>query len=130
MVRPWQSSKTGVGTPALNIPTTTETVLATVAGVSTQTADAVLTLEAVAQISTGTGTTSGTLRVRRGVDATGALVGVAQAETVTAGNTIDMELQVVDTPGEVAGQSYVVTYQATGASANSTSQQATLQVTY
>lgn len=112
------------------IVTTTETVIAQLSGVSTDRADAIVNLEAVAQVTWGTGTTAATLRVRRGVDATGTLVGSAVAEGMAAGATDDMELQVQDQPGEVAGQSYVLTVQQTGASANGTAQQSSLAANY
>ena len=115
---------------ATAIPTTTETVICTLAGISTDRADAVVNLEAVAQVTWGTGTTGATLRVRRGIDATGVLVGTGVAETATAGQTTDEELQVQDFPGEVAGQSYVLTIQQTAASANGNSQQASLAANY
>lgn len=129
-MRTSQVSKLGVGAAATPLVTTAETVVATVGGVSTQSPDSLVILEAVVQVLYGTGTTGATIRVRRGTDATGAVVGTAVLENATAGVTGDLELQVQDAPGELAGGSYVVTVQQAGASGNGTFQQGSLQVSY
>lgn len=116
------------GTTAVTL--AAETVVCTLAGISTDRADAVVNLEAEAQITYGVGTTACTLRVRRGVDATGVLVGIAVAEGAVAGATDDLEVTVQDQPGEVAGQSYVLTAQQTGATGNGSSLQASLAANF
>lgn len=111
------------------ITTTTETVAATVAGVSTPKPGVKVTLTATVQVTAGTGTTALTPRIRRGTDATGTLLGEGNPIQggVAAGSTSTLTIQVEDTPGEVAGQSYVVTVAQTGASGNGTIVQADLK---
>lgn len=106
---------------AVTITTTTETVLLTLAGVSTRDASELVQLIAHAAVTLGTGTTSYVVRLRRGVDITGTLIGNADTYQGTAGNTVLVAIQRVDAPGAVAGQSYVVTLQQTAATANGSS---------
>jgi hypothetical protein len=69
-------------------------------------------------ITVGTGGTSVTVRVRQG-SLTGALVGVAQVATVTAGNVVTLDVGELDA-SPVSPATYVVTVAVAGASANST----------
>lgn len=100
--------------------TTTETVVATVTGVTTAFAGETVRIEASASVTTGADTTALTFRVRRD-SLTGTIVNNAdpvQVE-VAAGSTEDHGVQCEDTfTGEVAGQTYVLTVQQTAASAN------------
>lgn len=105
---------------ATNIPTTTETVLATSPPLSADGQSQSVALEAVAGFTAGTGTTSVTVRIRRGTGITGAVVASAAGITVAAGNLVSVPIIGVDSPGEVADQQYVVTVQQAGASANGT----------
>lgn len=130
MARPWNNQKTVASSAGTPFVTNAETVLVTISGISTQAADGQVILEVVAQLSWGTGTTGAALRVRRGTDTTGAVVGSAVNENVIASQISNMELQVVDAPGEVAGQSYVVTIQQSGATGNGSNQQVSIQATY
>lgn len=102
------------------IVTTTETVAATVAGVSTPRANVKVGLKATVQVTTGTNTTALTVRLRRGTAITDTLVGEANPVQVAAaaGSTEECTIMWEDAPGDVAGQSYVVTIQQTAASAN------------
>jgi len=79
---------------------------------------ALLWWEAVITLTAGT--TAVTYRLRRGTTATGTLVNVAQAITVTASTTIKHSGHYIDTAGIVAGQQYSLTAQMTAAAANST----------
>lgn len=87
----------------------TETVIATLQ-ISDVSADSPVEIKAWAKITTGVATTSIVLRVRRDGVA-GALVGEANPLTIVgaAGETHEYGDQVVDTPGEVASQVYVLT---------------------
>jgi hypothetical protein len=71
-------------------------------------------------VTTGASTTALTPRWRRGIDATGVLVGEGNPVTAAAATNNDLSFNVTDTPGEVAGQTYVLTVQATAATANGT----------
>lgn len=110
------------------VTTTTETVVATSLPVSTRGASEQVTITGWVDFTSGTGATALTLRVRRGTGITGTLVSNANAQTVTAGNTLDYDLVVVDTPGEVAGQQYVLTVQQTAATGNGTALAASIQL--
>lgn len=107
--------------------TTAETVIATSLPISTRSASEQLTLTGWADITAGTGATGVILRIRRGTGTTGTLVSNATTQTLAAGNTLDFDLVVTDTPGEVAGQNYVLTAQQVAATANGNVTAASLQ---
>lgn len=110
-----RNSSTGM---ALN--TTVETVLATIPNISAQAGGAV-DLEAILDITPGTAATGVVLRIRRGIDGTGALVGSNVQPAVVAGTRIVLPLNVSDLlPNDVAGQSYVFTAQQQSATGNGT----------
>lgn len=114
------------------IVTTTETVAATVVVPAVPGPGARIKLTGFAQVTAGTATTALTMRIRRGTDATGTLVGEGNPIQggVAAGSTSEVVLEVTDTPaGEVAQQSYVVTVQQTAATANGSIVQASLRAT-
>ena len=110
--------------------TTTETIIATVSGVSTYKPGEKLLIAASATITNGTNTTALTFRVRRD-SITGTVVNNAdpvQIETA-AGSTEDHELVCEDNlSGEIANATYVLTVQQTGASANGTSLNADMSI--
>lgn len=120
----WAAKYDASVTADTNIPTTVETVVLTIAGVTTPGAGSKVDLSATAQVTAGTGTTAYTPRWRRGVDATGALVGEGNPLTVAAGNTVPVAHDAQDTPADSAALSYVLTIQQTGASGNGTCLQA------
>lgn len=103
--------------------TTTEAVICTLPGVSTDRPGQTVRLTGMAKITNGTGTTALNLRIRRD-SLTGTEVSesnVVQIETAAA-STEDHGINADDPiSGEVAGQVYVLTAQQTGASANGTS---------
>lgn len=123
MVKTFEA-QTGTDT---NVPTTTETVVATLTGVSTP-RKCNVTLEGWVQLLIGTATTAVTLRVRRGTDATGTLVGEANAVQIStaAGSTEDHEIRVQDTNVDLSNATYVLTVQQTAATGNGTAAQASL----
>lgn len=110
--------------------TTAETVVATVTGVTTQGGGDRVRLRGWVQLLSGAATTTVTLRVRRG-SVTGTLVGEANPVTIptAAGGTDEYEIVTTDTPGEVAGQSYVLTVTQASATGNGTASQASLEAT-
>lgn len=112
------------------IVTTAETVVATVSGVSTPRKTNV-TISGWAQITTGANTTSLVPRIRRGVDATGTLVGEGNPVTIgaAAGGTEDVEIRVQDAAVDLANASYVLTVVQTAASANGSALQASIWAT-
>jgi hypothetical protein len=111
------------------IVTTTETVVASVTGVTVPGAGNRVKLDGSVQVTIGTTATAITLRWRRGIDITGTLIGEGNPVQGTAANTVQASLQVTDTPGEIANQTYVLTVQQTGATANGTALQASGRAT-
>lgn len=110
--------------------TTAETVIATVAGVSTYRPGETLQIKGSATITNGTNTTALTFRVRRD-SLTGTVVNNAdpvQIETAAASSE-DHDVSCEDSPaGEIANGTYVLTVQQTGASANGTALNASLVI--
>jgi len=125
-VTSWPQTYTSSVTADTAVTTTTETVVATLSGVNAPGPGATIRLTGTVQMTYGTATTAMTPRIRRGTDATGTLVGEGNPLTGAAGNTAPTTLEVVDTPGEVANQSYVLTVQQTAATGNGSVLQATL----
>jgi hypothetical protein len=119
---------TVAATGSQTITTTTETVVATLSGLNTGIAQSRVAITGIVNITVGTGGTSVTLRVRRAA-VSGTVVGVAISHTVTAGSTYSLAVQALDSPGEVAGATYVVTVAVTAATGNSTVNYAHLEAT-
>jgi hypothetical protein len=118
-------------TTDVSIVTTTETVVATLAGVSTPRRTDVR-LEGTVQITPGTATTGLTLRIRRGTDATGALVGEANLEIVAGAvaSAEDHYLKVRDSGVDLFNGTYVLTVQQAAATGNGTALQASLTASW
>lgn len=112
-----------VAAAAVTITTTTETVIATVGPFNVNVPAAIgqgVMLDGSINLLVGTGATAAVIRVRSG-SLTGALIGVAHTVTVTAGTTVELPIAELDAASlVVAGDTYVVTVQMTGASGNST----------
>jgi len=104
----------------VNVVTTTETVALVTPPVSTTYSGDQIDIEGKINVTAGTSTTAVVLRVRRGNGITGTVVGVAETDTEAAGASGSFPLQVVDTPGDVAGQVYSLTVQQTAATGNGT----------
>lgn len=112
------------------VATNVETVIATLPNVSLQGGQSI-DLDGTVDITGGAGTTSVTLRIRRGVDATGALVGQPVQCNIAAGARDTRSIQATDSPpGDLAGASYVLTAQQTGGTANGTANSAYLSAIY
>lgn len=92
----------------------TETVIATLAGVSCEFAQQIVQLIGAINITPGASTTAVTIRVRRET-LTGALVGIADvhAADIAPSKLGVLTLAKVDTGREIAGATYVVTVQGT-----------------
>lgn len=109
--------------------TTTETIVATLSGIGTPRRTNV-TARGRVDITTGTGTTAVTLRIRRGTAITDTLIGEANAEQVTAaaGSTESHEVEARDAGVDLAGATYILTVQQTAATANGSVLNADLHV--
>ena len=114
---PIEQTSTFVGPTAVTL--NVETVFATVTGVGTDQSNRRVRLFGQVNFTTGAGTTSLTLRWRRD-SLTGAIVNAAQVDTLAsaAGSSEDHSILAVDTPGEIAGATYVCTVQQAAAAAN------------
>lgn len=111
-----------VAASAVTIPTTTETVVATLGPFAENQVSPAqgVAFDGNINITTGTGTTSVTVRVRQGTGITGTLVGVAQSQVATAGQTINIPISELDPTLVQPNAQYVVTVQQAAASANGT----------
>lgn len=119
-------------TADVNVPNVTETVIAGPIAVSNYGAGNRVILKGWVQLLVGTATTGITVRIRKGSDATGALVGEANLEAVegAAGSTEDHVIETEDRPsGEYTGQQFVLTVQQTAATGAGTAQQGRLEAT-
>lgn len=105
-------------TAAVTVVTTTETVVLTLPGVSTNGAQDQVFVSGSLAMLLGTAATTLTVRVRRGTGITGTVVGVAEVDTAIAAETDPFPFDALDVPGEVAGLAYVVTVQQASATAN------------
>ena len=115
-----------VPTPAFSssnttITTTTETIAATITNVSTDFGYRVV-LNGWCVVTFGTNTTGVVMTIRRGASTSSPIV--YQSGTISGGvaaaSITPLDAAAVDTPGEVASQSYCMTVTVVGASANST----------
>lgn len=118
------TSKTQTDT---TLTTTTETVVATLSGVSTP-RPVNVSLHGWAQLTTGTGTTTVTPRIRRGTDITGTLIDEGNAVTIgaAAGGNEAFDIDALDEAADLGGASYVLTLQQAAATGNGTALQANL----
>src|SRR5215469_10365587 len=116
----WQQYASVVNTSTQSITTTTETVIATLAGINSRSPGQAIVFDGGAFFAVNASTTSTTLRIRQD-SLTGSVVGVAQVIAETAGTISQLVAAVAgqDTPsGEYAFKTYVLTIQAAAAAAN------------
>lgn len=106
------------GTPAIT--TSTETVILTTSGISTAQAGESVVIDGAIDVTAGTGTTAVVIKCRRGTTTAGTQVGASETDTLAAGNSEALAFTFQDTPGDVAGQQYVITATQTGGTANGT----------
>lgn len=118
---------------AVDVPVTlqVETVVATVTGVSTPRRTDVR-IEGTIQIVPGTATTGMTLRIRRGVDATGVLIGEANPEIVAGAvaSAEDHYIKVKDPGVDLFNATYVLTVQQAAATGNGNVQQSSMTASW
>lgn len=126
-----QNTQRAHSTTDVTLTTTSETVVATLNGVSTG-GRRDIHLRGWAQVTTGAATTALTARIRRGTTVGGTLIGEVAAEQVAAaaGSTEEVEAEAVDAGVELGGASYVLTVQQTAATGNGTALQASIEATY
>ena len=115
------STKVVTDTPLV---TTAETDVGEVTGITTGGPSKTIRLNGWAQVTAGVGATALTARIRRGQGITGAVVGEGNPVNVAAGNTIEVEVETEDVPGDVDHQAYTLTVQQTAATGNGTALQA------
>lgn len=109
-----------VETTDKTVTTTTELVACTSDFISTPRPGMTITLIATINLTVGTGTTSVSVKCRRGTTTAGTQVDETVTFNISAGNTDDLACSFQDTPGDVASQQYVVTVTQTGATGNGT----------
>lgn len=96
----------------------TETVIATLSGISPDVPNPRVYLEGSFTITTVAASTASVVRIRRGSTITGTLVGQPLTQVTTAGSAYALSIAAVDTPeGEFASQPYVLTVQQTAGEA-------------
>lgn len=120
--------QTGVDAP-INL--AVETVIATLTGVSTPRRTDVQ-VEGWAQITPGTASTAITLRIRRGVDTSGVLVGEGNPEAIAGAvaSTEDHSIRVRDVGVDLFNGTYVLTAQATAATGNGSAVQTSMNASW
>ena len=96
-----------------------ETVILTLANVSTPGEGSAVELYGVVNLTVGTNGVGAVVRVRRG-SLTGALIGTAQTDTVVATDKYTIPFNVSDGPVDEAGATYVVTVTETSGTVNGT----------
>lgn len=116
-----------VGT-STTVTTTAETVVNTSSAVNTDTVEQVVAIDAVVDLTVGTGGATVTLKIERGTVAGGTLVQAVGPLTVTAGNRVQQSIMAVDRPGVVTGQQYALTVTVASASGNSTCNYSCMQL--
>jgi len=117
-------------TTDVTVTTTTETVAISSPEIKVPFQTARLLVMAWAQVTTGTGATALTARIRRGTTTSGALVGEANAETLkaAAGGTEPVFIIVQEDQAGVDSVQYSLTVQQTGATGDGTVLQAAILV--
>ena len=116
-----QNYRTTTLTNAAESANNTETVVCTLAGISTEFDLQTVRLSGWAKVTTGTGTTAGLLRIRRD-SLTGTTVSETTAATgpFVASKTCDGDVEADDPSRTLGGATYVMTYQGTGDTAVTT----------
>lgn len=126
MPAPWPRVFRAASSAAKTVLAAAETVAETVSGISTAGEGEQITIMATVSFTAGTAATALDLNIRRGTDATGTVVGTLRDNALNAGREETWTVAAVDTPGEVADQSYVVTVEQESATGNGTVNSAVL----
>jgi hypothetical protein len=108
-----------------------ETVVATLGGISTDVAGALVILEGSANVLLGATGTEVVLRIRRGTTTGGTEVAKATFNALTAAKSYGLSIQSQDSQeGEIASGSYVITAENVGATTEGEAVQASLTATF
>lgn len=122
--------RTRVTASAVAVTLVAETVIATLPGLTTQGGNTVDLIGEV-DITTGAAATGFTLRIRRGVDTTGAVVTARGPVALGAGLRDIVTVSASDAvPADVGNQVYVLTAQQVSATGNGTANTATLRADF
>lgn len=129
--RPWTVQKASTDPSPTTVVTTAETVAATVNGISPDTPDALVVIEASVDLSTGAnaGAITVSFKIERGTAAGSTQVGNTVTQTIGASSRGSVGMAVRDFPGE-GTFSYIVTVTQTAATTNGTINQANVNATY
>ena len=120
------ASSTVIASPAAGA----ETIVAQVDGIATRPGGSPVLLRGYVNLIIGTGGTLVYLTLRRGTTTGGHQVFQTDGITATAGASYTHYIEAIDIPGEVAGQSYVLTVTVSNATAASTISGTALDATY
>lgn len=97
----------------------TETVILTVGPVNTDDPADVVSIFGYLELTTNaTAATAVVVKIRKGTTTGGTQIGTTETVTATTSSKYGIPFAAKDTPGEVAGQNYVVTVAETGGGAN------------
>jgi hypothetical protein len=114
----WPQVASAYNTSLTTLVTTTETVVCTLAGISSRGAGFPISLHGSATVVPGLSTTATTLRVRRGSVSGTLVAGAMSAHSFVSGSATEITLgiDVQDVlSGEISGATYVLTAQLTSA---------------
>jgi len=112
-----------------SVVTTAETTAVVSDPITPATDGAEISIGGHINITTGAGTTSVVIRVRRGNGVSGTLVGETEPINLGAAVTDNAHFAVTDSPGAVAGQQYTASVVQTAASGNGTINNASITIT-
>ena len=98
--------------------TTAETTVLSISNVNTGGAEGTVMIMGSVYVAAGAGTTDIYVKVYRGATTAGPIIGTILDQTVAAGSSHVIPFDIVDNPGEVAGQEYIVTVTQIGATGN------------
>ena len=107
-----------------------ETICAQLDGISTPGGGGTVMLHASLDVSVAASGTGGALRIRRGTTTGGAVVMEYGTLTLVGGDRYSLVIDALDNPGEVAGQSYVVTIGLAGQASSGTLNAVYFSATY
>lgn len=108
-----------------------ESIIATLAGISTDVGGANIILEGSIAFLLGATGTEVVVRIRRGTTTGGTEVAKGTFNALTAAKSYGLSIQCVDQPeGELASQSYVMTVENVGATTEGEATQASLTATF
>lgn len=131
MPRRQQTNTRNAEAAKVKLATAAETVVATLAGISTDVAGALIVLEGTASVLLGATGTEAVIRVRRGTTTGGTEVAKCTFNALTAAKNYGLAIQCQDrNEGEIASGSYVLTVENVGATTEGEAVQADLAATF